>query len=150
MAWSHLIRPERLLTLLKSRQTEVKLGGHRVVFLRQRSDRHCHRPEALIKGELEITDVNKAYLQKGSLRVEKLGRGIAWLDTGTHESLSQASVFIQTIEDRQGLKVACLEEIAYQLNYITADQVKKMAEPLKKNGYGKYLLSMLKYEKADA
>ena len=102
------------------------------------------------RGELEITDINKAYLQKGSLRVEKLGRGIAWLDTGTHESLSQASVFIQTIEDRQGLKVACLEEIAYQLNYITADQVKKMAEPLKKNGYGKYLLSMLKYEKADA
>ena len=101
------------------------------------------------RGELEITDVNKAYLQKGILHVEKLGRGIAWLDTGTHESLSQASVFIQTIEDRQGLKVACLEEIAFQLKYISADQVKAMAEPLKKNGYGTYLLSMLKHEKEE-
>jgi glucose-1-phosphate thymidylyltransferase len=98
------------------------------------------------RGELEITDVNKTYLKDGLLRVEKLGRGIAWLDTGTHESLSQASVFIQTIEDRQGLKVACLEEIAFQLKYIDADQVKRLAEPLLKNGYGQYLLSMLKYE----
>jgi glucose-1-phosphate thymidylyltransferase len=98
------------------------------------------------RGELEITDVNKIYLKDGHLRVEKLGRGIAWLDTGTHESLSQASVFIQTIEDRQGLKVACLEEIAFQLKYIDAEQVKRLAEPLLKNGYGQYLLSMLKYE----
>ena len=98
------------------------------------------------RGELEITDVNRSYLQNGNLRIEKLGRGIAWLDTGTHESLNQASVFIQTIEDRQGLKVACLEEIAYQLKYIDAEQVKRLAEPLLKNGYGQYLLSMLTYE----
>ena len=95
------------------------------------------------RGELEITDVNKAYLDMGEIYVEKLGRGVAWLDTGTHESLRQAENFIQTIEERQGLKIACLEEIAYNKGYITAGQVEKLARPLMKNDYGKYLLNML-------
>lgn len=99
------------------------------------------------RGELEITDVNKAYLNMGEISVEKLGRGMAWLDTGTLESLMQAENFIQTIENRQGLKVACLEEIAYTKGYIDAEQVEKLAQPLMKNDYGKYLLNMLKHEK---
>jgi glucose-1-phosphate thymidylyltransferase len=94
------------------------------------------------RGELEITDVNKEYLRRGDLRVELLGRGFAWLDTGTHESLLEASTFIETIEKRQGLKVACIEEVAYRMGYIDADQVRKLAEPLCKNGYGKYLLQI--------
>ena len=98
------------------------------------------------RGELEITDVNNAYFEKGDLCVEKLGRGIAWLDTGTHKSLIQASNFIQTIEERQGLKVACIEEIAYTKKYIDASQLEKLAEPLMKNGYGKYLMDILKYD----
>ncbi len=96
------------------------------------------------RGELEITDVNIAYLKRGDLYVEKFGRGMAWLDTGTHESLLQASVFIQTIQDRQGLKVACPEEIAYTLGYIKKDDVARLAEPMKKNEYGQYLLSLIK------
>ena len=96
------------------------------------------------RGELEITDVNKVYLERGLLNVEKMGRGIAWLDTGTHESLNQASQFIETVEKRQGLKIACIEEIAYRMGYIGEEQVKKLAAPLSKNGYGRYLLNMLK------
>ncbi len=99
------------------------------------------------RGELEITDVNAAYLTKGNLHVEKLGRGIAWLDTGTHESLMQASSFIETIQERQGMKIACIEEIAYQKGYIDADQVKKLAEPMMQSDYGRYLIEMLKYER---
>ena len=98
------------------------------------------------RGELEITDVNRAYLRLGALRVEKLGRGIAWLDTGTHETLMQAGNFIETIEERQGLKVSCIEEIAYRMGYINAEQVERLARPLVKNGYGQYLLDMLKFE----
>jgi len=96
------------------------------------------------RGELEITDVNRAYLEAGKLKVELMGRGMAWLDTGTHESLLDASQFIATIERRQGLKVACPEEIAYRKGYITAEQLARLAEPLKKNGYGQYLLQILK------
>jgi glucose-1-phosphate thymidylyltransferase len=92
------------------------------------------------RGELEITDVNKAFLAKGALNVEKMGRGIAWLDTGTHEALLQASTFIQVIEERQALKVACLEEIAFSLGYIDAAALRLLAEPMKKNDYGQYLL----------
>jgi len=97
------------------------------------------------RGELEITDVNQIYLKARELFVEKLGRGIAWLDTGTHESLMQASNFIEAIEERQGLKVSCIEEIAYTMGYIDAAQVEKLAQALMKNGYGSYLLDMLKY-----
>lgn len=96
------------------------------------------------RGELEITDVNKAYLERGDLNVELLGRGYAWLDTGTHESLLEASTFIETIEKRQNLKVACLEEIAYRMGYIDHDKLLKLAEPLKKNAYGKYLIRLAK------
>lgn len=95
------------------------------------------------RGELEITDVNRTYLERGGLRVELLGRGVAWLDTGTHESLLQASMFIEAIETRQGLKVCCPEEIAYRAGYITAEQLERLAQPLVKTGYGTYLLEIL-------
>ena len=95
------------------------------------------------RGELEITSVNQEYLKQQNLKVELLGRGFAWLDTGTHDSLMEAGQFIETIEKRQGLKVACLEEIALRMKYIDAAQVKKLAEPLKKNGYGQYLLNII-------
>jgi len=95
------------------------------------------------RGELEITDVNREYLRRGELRVELLGRGFAWLDTGTHESLLEASNFIETIEKRQGLKISCVEEIAYRMGYIDANQLKCLAEPLCKNGYGQYLLQII-------
>jgi glucose-1-phosphate thymidylyltransferase len=98
------------------------------------------------RGELEITDVNLAYLKTGELHVETMGRGMAWLDTGTHESLLQASTFIQAIEQRQDLKVACLEEVAYRMGYITADDVRRLALPMEKNEYGQYLLRLLEAE----
>ena len=96
------------------------------------------------RGELEITSVNQEYLKQQTLKVELLGRGFAWLDTGTHDSLMEAGQFIETIEKRQGLKVACLEEIAYNMKYIDKAQLNKLAEPLKKNGYGQYLLKLAK------
>jgi len=95
------------------------------------------------RGELEITDVNNEYLRRGELSVTLLGRGVAWLDTGTHESLLEASMFIETIEKRQGLKVACPEEIAYRMGYVTADQLAVLADSMGNNGYGKYLTSVL-------
>jgi len=95
------------------------------------------------RGELEITDVNKEYMKRGQLRVEIMGRGMAWLDTGTHESLLQASNFVQTIEDRQGLKIACPEEIAYNAGWVSADDLLKHVEPMRKNSYGQYILALL-------
>ena len=96
------------------------------------------------RGELEITSVNQKYLEQGELKVELMGRGFAWLDTGTHESLLEASNYIQTIENRQGLKVACLEEIAYEMGYINREELLVLAEPLKKNAYGQYLINRVK------
>ncbi|MDE2381733.1 glucose-1-phosphate thymidylyltransferase RfbA [Thermomonas sp.] len=97
------------------------------------------------RGELEITDLNKRYLEDGSLHLEKMGRGYAWLDTGTHESLVEASTYIETIVKRQGLRVCCPEEIAYFNHWIDADQLRALAQPLAKNGYGQYLLGLLKH-----
>ena len=97
------------------------------------------------RGELEITDLNRCYLDDGSLQLEKMGRGYAWLDTGTHESLVEASTYIETIEKRQGLRVCCPEEIAYFNGWIDADQLRELARPLAKNGYGQYLLSLLEH-----
>lgn len=96
------------------------------------------------RGEYEITDINRAYLEEGKLNVVTLGRGTAWLDTGTFDSLIQAQQFVQVIEERQGLKIGCIEEIAYRKGFITADELKKVAEPLLKSGYGEYLLEILK------
>ena len=97
-----------------------------------------------VRGELEITDVNRAYLERGDLQVEKMRRGFAWLDTGTHESLLQAATFVETIQDRQGLKIACIEEIAYRMGHIDAEQVLRLAQPLMKNDYGRYLEQLVK------
>ena len=96
------------------------------------------------RGELEITSVNQRFLSDGELRVQNLGRGFAWLDTGTHDSLSEASTFVEVIEKRQGLKIACLEEIAYRNGWISPDRVRELAKPMEKNQYGQYLLSLLK------
>ncbi|MGB6689357.1 MAG: glucose-1-phosphate thymidylyltransferase RfbA [Terracidiphilus sp.] len=100
------------------------------------------------RGELEITDVNRRYLERGDLSVRTFGRGIAWLDTGTPDSLLEAAAFIQTIERRQGMKIACPEEIAYRMRFITAEETAKLAEPLRKSGYGEYLLSILREDSA--
>jgi len=95
------------------------------------------------RGEIEITDINKVYLERGNLRVQIMGRGFAWLDTGTHDSMLEASSFVKIIEDRVGLKIACIEEIAYNMGFINSDQLKKIAEPLMKSGYGNYLLKVI-------
>jgi glucose-1-phosphate thymidylyltransferase len=111
-------------------------------------DRHVYDVASTLKpssrGEYEITDLNQQYLQQGSLNVEKLGRGIAWLDTGTHDSFAQATSFIQTIEQRQGLKIGCLEEIAFRMGYIAGDKLESMALSMKNSTYGDYLLKLLK------
>jgi glucose-1-phosphate thymidylyltransferase len=99
------------------------------------------------RGELEITDVNLAYLRRGQLQVELLGRGFAWLDTGTHEAMQQAASYVQAIQERQGLKIACIEEIAYRLGYINGEDVKRLARDMTKNDYGKYLMAIIDEEK---
>jgi len=102
---------------------------------------HSIKPSA--RGELEITDVNRCYLSRGKLHAIVLGRGIAWLDTGTHDSLIEAALFVQTIQKRQGLKIACPEEVSYRLSYISAEDLQRLAEPMKTNEYGQYLLQVL-------
>jgi glucose-1-phosphate thymidylyltransferase len=99
------------------------------------------------RGELEIADVINTYLERGNLKVELLGRGFAWLDTGTHESFLEASLFIETIQKRQGLKIACIEEIAWRLGYIDGDQLKRLAAPYMKNEYGQYLMDIVTEER---
>jgi glucose-1-phosphate thymidylyltransferase len=112
-------------------------------FYDERASAFARALKPSARGELEITDLNRCYLEDGSLSVERLGRGYAWLDTGTHESLQQAANFIETIESRQGLKVACPEEISFMQGWIDEDQVRRLAQPLRKSGYGDYLLSLL-------
>ena len=103
----------------------------------------CSGFETLPRGELEITDLNRLYLERGELHCEVMGRGMAWLDTGTHESLLEAAQYIETIERRQGLKIACPEEIAYRRGWISAADVERIAQPMLKNSYGQYLMRML-------
>ena len=127
---------------------EVVVRGHRAVLLRQPGDRDRRAASSRrARGELEITDVNLEYLRRGQLRVERLGRGIAWLDTGTHESLVQASNFIQAVEERQGLMVGCLEEIAYRMDYITAEDLERLARAMRGSTYGQYLLHVLEEDR---
>lgn len=113
-------------------------------FYDEHASKYANQIKPSERGELEITDLNKIYLEKGQLSVERMNRGYAWLDTGTHESLIEAHQFVQTIEHRQGLKIACLEEIAFRQRWIDQRQLEALAEPLLKNGYGKYLLQVIK------
>ena len=113
-------------------------------FYDEHASKYANQIKPSKRGELEITDLNKIYLEKGQLSVERMNRGYAWLDTGTHESLIEAHQFVQTIEHRQGLKIACLEEIAFRQRWIDQRQLEALAEPLLKNGYGKYLLQVIK------
>ncbi len=134
----------RVLSLAE--KPEKPLSNYAVTglyFYDGRASQFAHGLKPSPRGELEITDLNRCYLEDGSLHLERLGRGYAWLDTGTHESLQQASNFIETIEMRQGLKVACPEEIAYQQKWIDREQVLKLAEPLLKSGYGDYLVQII-------
>ena len=117
-----------------------------VYFYDDRAPQLARSIKPSARGELEITDLNRAYLKDGSLNVERLGRGTAWLDTGTHNSLLDAGVFVRIIEERQGLKVACVEEVAWRMGFIDAAQLKELASPLQKSGYGEYLLRILRDE----
>ena len=126
---------------------EVELRRHRPVFLRHATwstSRKSITPSP--RGELEITDVNRAYLERGELQVETLGRGFAWLDTGTHQSLMDAGTYVRVVEERQGMKICCPEEIAWRMGFITAEQLASSPQPLVKSGYGEYLLDVLKHE----
>jgi glucose-1-phosphate thymidylyltransferase len=117
-----------------------------IYFYDERASEMARNIEPSARGELEITDLNRAYLKEGSLSVERLGRGTAWLDTGTHNSLLDAGVFVRIIEERQGLKVACVEEVAWRMGFINAAQLRELASPLQKSGYGEYLLRILRDE----
>ena len=114
-----------------------------IYFYDNRVVRYAEELEPSPRGEIEITDINKRYLGDGELSVKVLGRGIAWLDAGTHESLLQASMFVQAVEDRQGMMISCVEEIAYRMGYIDQEELRKCAEPLMSNGYGQYLIKFL-------
>ena len=127
----------------KPRRPKSNYAVTGLYFYDGRASGFARQLQPSVRGELEITDLNRRYLGDGSLHVERLGRGYAWLDTGTHESLQQAANFIETIESRQGLKVACPEEIAFMQGWIDEAQVMRLAQPLRKSGYGDYLLSLL-------
>lgn len=137
------------MQVISIEEKPVKPRSHYAVtglyFYDGRASEFARKLKPSDRGELEITDLNRRYLEDGSLRLECLGRGYAWLDTGTHESLQQAANFIETIEARQGLKVACPEEIAFQHGWIDAEQVLRLAEPLKSSGYGTYLAEMVRW-----
>ena len=128
----------------KPKQPKSNYAVPGVYFYDERVCELAHKIKPSPRGELEITDLNRLYLEAGALHVERMGRGYAWLDTGTHESVLEAGQFIATIERRQGLKVACLEEIAYRNRWIDAAQLEQLAESLVKSGYGRYLLRVLK------
>ncbi len=115
-----------------------------VYFYDERAPQMARAIKPSARGELEITDLNRAYLKDGSLAVERLGRGIAWLDTGTHHSLLDAGIFVRIIEERQGLKIACVEEIAWRAGFIDTAQLERLAQPLLKSGYGEYLLRLIR------
>ncbi len=115
-----------------------------IYFYDHRASEMTRKIKPSLRGELEITDLNRAYLQEGGLSVERLGRGTAWLDTGTHNSLLDAGVFVRIIEERQGLKVACVEEVAWRMGFIDIEQLKSLAKPLLKSGYGEYLLRIMR------
>ena len=130
----------------KPREPKSNYAVTGLYFYDNRASEYARSLQPSNRGELEITDLNRIYLDDGSLSVERLGRGYAWLDTGTHQSLQDASSFIETIENRQGLKIACPEEIAFQQGWIDSEQILKLAEPLLKSGYGQYLVGLLKRE----
>jgi hypothetical protein len=142
-AWSSSTQPHRRLDRGKAEAAEIELRGDRPVLLRQPGVRHRRQHQAVRARRAGNHRRQQGLPGQGQLNVEVMGRGMAWLDTGTHESLLEAGQFIATIEKRQGLKVACPEEIAYRKGYINADQLRKLAEPLKKNQYGQYLLQIL-------
>jgi glucose-1-phosphate thymidylyltransferase len=131
----------------KPKQPKSKFAVPGLYFYDNKVVEIAARLKPSARGELEIADVINAYLAQGKLRVELLGRGFAWLDTGTHDSLLEAGTFVETIEKRQGLKVACVEEVAYRMGYIDAARLAELAEPMRKNGYGQYLLQLMDEEK---
>jgi glucose-1-phosphate thymidylyltransferase len=133
-------RPINLVEKPKIPKSPYAVTG--LYFYDNKITQYADRLAPSARGELEITDLNRLYMQEGRLDVVLLGRGVAWLDTGTHESMLQASVFVETIQSRQGLKVSCPEEIAFKLGYITSEQLIRLAEPMKKNSYGEYLMQI--------
>ena len=142
--FAHLLGDGRQWGISIQYAQQPKPEGLAQAFIIGRDDMAKHLKPG-VRGELEITDINKIYLEQQQLHVEKIGRGVAWLDTGTHESLLQAGNFIQTIEERQGLKIACPEEIAWGQGWISSEQLAAQAEPLRKSNYGEYLLRLLKF-----
>ena len=123
----------------KSPSNRARAGRYRSLLLRQPCGRDAADLKPSPRGEIEITDINRRYLEWGELHAERLGRGYAWLDTGTHESLLEAAEFVRAIEHRQGIKIACIEEVAYRMGFVSRDRLLELVEPLKKSGYGEYL-----------